>query len=62
MKSLSLILSLFGNEVECSTCHKRKDSDKNDIKFLLLTKRKKKIFNFTYRFTFNTLSIFHNTQ
>lgn len=44
MKSLSIILSLFGNEVECSICHKRKDSDKNDIKFLLLTKRKKKDF------------------
>lgn len=44
MKSLSLILSLFGNEVEYSICHKRKDSDKNDIKFLLLTKRKKKDF------------------
>lgn len=44
MKLLLLIFSFFGNEVECSICYKRKDLDKNDIKFLLLIKRKKKDF------------------
>lgn len=44
MKLLLLIFSFFGNEVECSICYKRKDLDKNDIKFLLLIERKKKRF------------------
>lgn len=44
MKLLLLIFSFFGNEVECSICYKRKDLDKNDIKFLLLIKKKEKDF------------------
>lgn len=60
MKLLLLIFSFFKNEVECSICYKRKDLDKNDIKFLLLIKRKKKIFNFMYCFIFNMLLIFYN--
>lgn len=61
MKLLLLIFSFFGNEVECSICYKRKDLDKNDIKFLLLIK-KKKDFNFMYCFIFNMLLIYYNIQ